>query len=462
MFLRKLAIAAILCAGVLVISSPRAEEAITKEQVQTIFNELAKLKAENTDIKAQNAQLQTQVTKLNDQLQKQAAATKSGAIPSNIEQALDDFLAKDEFKPYKTKIDYMNPGTTKFLMTGSASTDFVAVAHQPSTFTTEFDPIFLWKLSERLSFEAETPIVALDGIPGSAAASIELEYANIAYVVNDYLTIQAGKMKDIFGLFNPRYDPKWINKFVDAPMVYDDGGAGLVPHQQTGVQGIGAVDLGPTKLRYAAFISNGMHVEPADPATFGELIPNDVDNNNNKGFGGRVGFLPIPSLELGFSIEYSGNVFDAGLPHAMGRILGADLSSIHEYDWLKGTLDLKAEWAWSAVGKATYQLNEPDGVTPVVFNNNRRNGGYFSLAYRPTKIDQKWVKNLEATVRWDHLSLPSMTADTPLDARFQRESHDRWTIGLNYWLTGSTVLKANYEHDSHSPRTFTLEYAIGF
>lgn len=429
-----------------------AGEAVTREEFQKFVDQLEKLSAENAQIKAANVEIRAE----NADLKKQMAKVKTAPV-TDLEAELDKYVTVEEFKAVKNSVAAIKPGTTKFLLTGGASTTFTAPQQQNSTFSAEFDPIFLWKMSERLSFEAEIPFSAEDG-----GTSVELEYADIAYAANDYLTIQAGKFKSPFGLFNMRFDPAWMNKLADPPMIYDDGAAGLVPHQQVGIMGIGATDAGPTKIRYAAFLSNGLRVVPSDPATFGQLIPsNDADNNNSKGVGGRLGFLPIPNLELGGSFEYSSNVFDRNLHKAWGRLLGLDISMNRDFDPLLGTIDIKAEFVWSKVGNATYSVTT-DPAADVRFNHNHRSGNYAQLAYRPTKVDQRWVKNLEAAVRYDHLDNPNPTADTPPDAQFQRENHDRWTVGLNYYLETSTVLKADYERDSHGGRTYYIQYAIGF
>ena len=423
----------------------RAEEYVSKEEFQQFKAEFEKFKVQNEQLKTENAELRTE----NKNFQTINKATPIGA---RLDQSV--FSAAEQLR---NDVNNVKSGTTKFLLTGSADVAYMDHAGNPSTFTSEFDPIYLWKMSDRLSFEAETPITV-----GSGGTSIELEYADIAYVVNDYLTVQAGKFKSPFGLFNMRFDPPWINKFSDAPAVYDDGAAGLVPHQELGVMGSGAIEAGPGKLKYNVFLSNGLRVETADPAAFGLFINNDQDNNKSKGVGGRLGYIPIPCLEIGFSGEFSSNVFDQGKQgDVSGRLLGADFSFIRDFDQLMGTIDFKAEWIWSKAGDATYMVNT-NPVTTVVFNNNRRDGGYVQMAYRPIKFDQRWVKNLEFAVRYDHLSNPKPTADTPPDALFQRQNHDRYTVGLNYWLDASTVLKFDYERDSRDHRTIWLQYALGF
>ena len=80
------------------------------------------------------------------------------------------------------------------------------------------------------------------------------------------------------------------------------------------------------------------------------------------------------------------------------------------------------------------------------------------MAYRPTKLENNILKNLEPVVRYDVINQKK----TPVgfDER-------RWTAGLNYWLGPSTVVKAAYEFDhqnaaGQSGDALLLQFAVGF
>lgn len=420
-----------------------AEDYVSKDDFQKLAAEFEKFKTKNEKLESDNADLRGEIKDL-----------RTGSGNPHLTDIVRGVFDENSPKPnggYAPK-----SGTTKMLLTGSTSTSFIAPQHGDSSFKTEFDPLFIWKMSDKLSFESEV-VFGID----KNATTAELEYADIVYFVNDYLTLQAGKFKSPFGLYNPRFDPLWINKFADAPRIYDDGADGIVPHQEVGVMASGAVEAWcDTKFKYAAFVSNGLRVEQSDPAAFGLLVGNDNDTNGGKGVGGRIGYVVIPGLEFGFSGEYSGNAKDSHTTgkKVTGEIYGLDASFIQESKCIEGTIDFKAEWVASKVGAATYTIN----TNPVAFNHNNRNGGYAQAMYRPTLVNQKWIKNLEFGGRYDRQHNPKFTADTPQDARFQRQSHDRVTLGLNYWLEPSAVLKFDYERDSRDGRTITLQFALGF
>lgn len=88
----------------------------------------------------------------------------------------------------------------------------------------------------------------------------------------------------------------------------------------------------------------------------------------------------------------------------------------------------------------------------------KQDGGYAELAYRPTKLDGDFLRNLEMVFRWDHLSRDPSGLGDPWETR--------WTLGLNYWLSPSTVLKAAYEWDQPSGEpnrnALFIQTAMGF
>ena len=159
------------------------------------------------------------------------------------------------------------------------------------------------------------------------------------------------------------------------------------------------------------------------------------DINNNKAFGGRVGFLPLPEIEVGYSFQFA-DVTPSGFDQQADALLQSiDLSYVTESDLLGGFIDLRFEWVLSDVDDVTF-VDEHDGEE-FTFN-NERNGGYVQLAFRPTKSDLEFLREMEFVGRYGWLDLPS-GAEESFD-------QDRWTLGVNYWLNPSTVLKLAYEH----------------
>jgi hypothetical protein len=365
-------------------------------------------------------------------------------------------MAKDSF-----------PGSTKMLLGGYGSATFMATrggygpaAPVPpdsrdanSSFTATFNPIFLWKLSDRLLFEGEMEL-ELEGSDTSTA----LEMAQISYVLNDYVTIGAGKFLNPADYFVERQHMAWVNKLPDKPLaVYD----GLMPESLLGVQVRGGIPVGPTKIGYAFFAANAAALtttpaDPANPIELGTLSFDNFDNSNGHiSVGGRIGFYPIPELEVGYGFQTSA-VGPRG-SNIRALLQSADLSYVRDSEVLKGTVNLRGQWVWSDVDSFTYDASGSGGFGPLTFN-NKRNGGYAQLAYRPSKLENSIVKNLEPVVRYDMINQKK----TPVgfDER-------RLTVGLNYWIGPSAVVKVAYEFDrqngtGENGNAFFSQFALGF
>ena len=437
-------------------ASARAGEAVSRDEFEKLVAQFEKFRAENAQLKGDNAQLR-----------KDLDALRAGAKGTPIQAALDKYVEADELKPFKQGLDAVKSGTTKFVLAGySAGTymdrnlDSVTGVHVPSTFIAQFNPIFLWKLSDQLSFQGELEFQTEDG-----ATSLNLEYAELVYKFHDYLTFSAGKFLTPFARFNPGLHPLWINKLPDKPLVFQDGG--LAPELEVGAKLSGGFDAGPTKFNWALYTSNGSSLDTgvADATTAGTLgFDNTPDINRNKAVGGRLGFLPIPELELGGSIQWGrAGPGQSRLSNVTALLYAADFSFTKSFDHLKGQVDIRGEWVWSRVSRGLYSLDFGDGNGPqdVLFDNNRRNGGYLQFAYRPSKFDQKWIKNLEAVFRYDRIENPSAPRPELVTAR-QFVTHDRQSLGVNYWLGPSAVLKFAYETDSHDHRSVLMQFGMGF
>lgn len=341
---------------------------------------------------------------------------------------------------------------TGFHLSGFASTGYTDSEDENSTFSAGISPVFLWQLNDRLLFEAEFEF-GLESVDGEGETEVELEYANGSYLLNDYITVGAGKFLTPFGLFGERLHPTWINKLPNMPFPYMHHG-GIAPMTSLGAFVRGGIPLGEAKGNYSLYISNGpsLETEGHHPGTLS--FENFDDANDNKALGGRIGFLPISSLELGYSFQFAdvdASTFDQDVD---SFIQGFDVSYVREYDAIRGVIDIRFEWVFSDVDDAVF-FDEDDGEF-FTFDNTR-NGGYAQFAYRPTQVDIDFVKNLEIVGRYDWLDVGSGVPD---------DDKERWAIGLNYWLTNSSVIKLSYQQtdvdNQDETGAFLAQFAIGF
>ena len=423
----------------------RKEYEELKDQMLAMKKELDALKKERGTVSKQESAESRSVVDVH----KEVAPT-----PGNAESTAGADMHKEvtsNATPSLAELEASLLGTTKILIAGWAEAMFEARNDQVSTFSASFNPIFLWELTPKLLFDSRLEIE-----PSGGGTNVNLVNAQISYLLNDYIALGVGEFFSPSNVFVERFEPQWINKLPDRPIgVYHD----VLPNISVGAQVRGGFPIGPTRANYAFYVSNGPVLNTFDPRSAGTLDFNSyTDNNDDKAVGGRVGFLPIPGVEVGYGFETSRPGFQ-GTPFSDLRALvqSVDLEITRDSDLLKGRINLFAQYAWSRVDHAVYDPDGSLGFGPLPLT-ARRDGGYAEIAYRPTKVDIDFIRNLEMIFRWDHLSAdPSGLGDS---------SETRWTLGLNYWLSPSTVVKAAYEWDKpngeRNRNALFFQTAMGF
>lgn len=369
-----------------------------------------------------------------------------------LEQDVDQ-LSK-ELKAVRSETDASRPGKTNFLLTGYGTAGFVNAKGKNSTFSSQFNPIFLWRLDDRLFFEGEIELKL-----SQDQTETGLEYAQLSYVLNDYATIGAGKFLNPANFFIERLHPSWINKLPDKPVALGD--QGLMPEGEIGVHVHGAIPLPSSSLQYALFVSNGPQLVTDTPDGAG-LVSQDafLDNNNGKALGGRIGYRPLDGMEFGYALEW-GTVGASGDPEfndVNALFQSVDFSYAHEVTSIGGQIEMRGQWIWSHIDRAIYDASGALGFGPLSFD-NRSNGGYVQVAYRPSDAESSVLKNLEGVVRFDELNAP---AGDPY-----RVDESRWTLGVDYWCGPSSVFKLAYQFDDtanpgKNSNAVLAQFAIGF
>ena len=416
------------------------ERFVSKEEYQKLLREHEAVKKELEEMRAFRAQFQQYLQHTNVAAQ---VATPAPAA-TTAETGAPDKNSRDPI----ALSSYIFPGSTKFMLTGYGAAGFEARQHNDAVFSAQFNPIFLWKISDRLFFEGELEL-ELEG----SETSTKLEVANLNYILNDYVTFGAGKFLNPMNSFVERYHMAWVNRLPDKPLaVYD----GLLPETYVGAEFRGGVPVGSTKFNYALFVANAPNLIKGgeDLSQIGAL---DWDNFGNNGgsvtLGGHVGFLPIPELELGYGLHHSG----LGGSGADALVQSADLNYVKSIQAIRGMLRVNAQWVWSHVDHVTYDATEAGGPAALSFS-NRRDGGYAQVAYRPTLVSSRILQKLEGVFRWDMLNQPAATVGY---------NQTRYTFGLNYWITPKTVFKVAYQlddkdHHAEDESGVLVQFATGF
>jgi hypothetical protein len=350
------------------------------------------------------------------------------------------------------KLDELKPGNEKFTLNGFVWAGFTMPQHGTSTFDSAFKPVFLWKATDDLLVAASAEFEIADN-----ATEVNIEYANINWMANDWLMLRGGVILSPISNFQHNLHPQWINKLPDNPLFAADNG--LAPEKAMGVEARGGLRSGgSSRFTYSLFVTNGpsMNNDLTSP-NYGQLVLDEfTDSNNNKAVGGRLGFQPVPELEVAYAAEFCDVQPPGSVPEHLNLGLhDVSVSYVDEPGFLGGRIDARVEFIF-----ADFSKDIPSAGGGGNFNNDRW-GGYAQLAYRPTKAEGA-LKDLEGVVRWDRLDQPS---GAPLPA-----DEYRVTVGLNYWSTARCVLKAAFQFDTvHDPsnalgsnNAFLLQAAIGF
>lgn len=375
---------------------------------------------------------------------------------------------KQEIEQLKKESDTYKPGKSKFLLRGYAHSGLQATNEAFSFVGGSFNPLFIYKQSDRLLFESEWEL----GLTGGEV-EVEIEYANMSYLLNDNLTFRAGKMLVPFGIFVPNLHPAWINKFPTGPL--GAGHDGIIPSNDIGVELRGGSYLGNLKINYSFYAVNGSQLndgeeEPEEAGILHHAV--FPDNNKGKTVGGRFGFFPFSnsSLEVGLSGMYGQvGTQETDLEDVNALHYAADLSYVRTLSALSSVLDLKAQYSAVNVDDANYPFHEnPDDL--VTFDNNS-DTWFTQLSLRPALVENEFIRNVEFAGRYSALK-------TPVGSEWEVDQ-TQIDLGINYWFDWRTVLKVSYrisnsagdEHEEEEApghggavegSAFFVHWAVGF
>ena len=237
------------------------------------------------------------------------------------------------------------------LLTGSAGFITTLEGGQPDLHPI-ITPLLLVPIGRRWLFESratfESDLVQVPGQSGfHGTVEKEVEYAQLDFIANPYMTVTVGRFLTPFGIFNERLYPVWIRNLQSDPLILP---IGIGPsNASTGAMVRGGFKAHPKfNINYAAYFSALSTVNKLDSARFA---------------GGRAGiFAPAARLEIGGSFQH-------GLQDERSNAFG-----FHAI-WQPPTLplDIRSEYARSIVGsgywvESAYRLSQ----VPFLQNELRR------------------------------------------------------------------------------------------
>lgn len=321
------------------------------------------------------------------------------------------------------------------LLTGYGSATYIEPRNTHGSFDTKFNPIFLYHYNDKLLWESEVQFSLKD----SGETDTTLEFASIDCFLNDYAVLVAGKFLTPLGFFTRNLHAAWISPLPSKPIGFDDDQA-APPESEVGVQLLGSIPISKTTLNYAVFIANGPQAEVEEGAV--ERVQSETMNSTNKLYGGRLGFLPLPSLEVGASAakgrvafeDSTGEIVETSRSYG---VLGAD-ASYHRDSWT-----LRVEYTQQTIP------DDEDSVSGIT------EGGKWKAWYAQGVY--RFLPAWGAVVRTGYYSPPQSDL-----------KQHQTTLGLDYWITNSAVAKLAYEFNTGEEGTdadanrVLLQLAVGF
>lgn len=326
---------------------------------------------------------------------------------------------------------YTKPGNSHFMVVGLLTFGYVSnkttVTYEGTSNVSksnslgdadhfEFSPMFLWRHGKKFLMEFE---------PSFSADGLGVNWAVASYYATPGLILRGGYFVLPFGTYNKRLAAGWINKLASDP-------EGIADASDFGIEAEGGLQAGTAKFSYDFALSNGMQLQPDGTTEFIGI----TDNNKNKLFTGRVGFLPLAnsSIEVGASLM-TGNVGDATLKinNATATLWALDLNVVENITPFQ--LNIKGQYSEAKVGNATY--TDPSDPTHNYTFDNHTKTGYIMAALRPMFSQNNVVKNFEVAARYGNYTTPANSLWGTKD--------NSLAVGLNYWMSWRTVIRFSYE-----------------
>lgn len=336
-----------------------------------------------------------------------------------------------------------------FMMLGDAEFQYDRVQGQHPTFLlADFAPIFLYRGGDNVLFEAGFDTTLGNNAPSSAGytTTFNLSFAQLDYVMNDYMTLAVGDLLLPLGTYSQR-GAGWLNLIPDNPLAVD----ALIPGTGVGAQLLGAIPIGSDGdfINYAVYGVNG---------------PGSADGTGNAGaldLGGNVGVrsdgvvanlhsTPSGGARVGVFMPFAPHYdFEVGVSGQSG-----EWDNQGNHLWSAGVLDAALHLGSSFEAKGEYIMTRfgSDNQGEV-----KQWGYYGQVGYKLAGLDinAPLINNVELMGRYDdvHDGLGTHTR--------------RFTMGYVYYLTSTFLFEGDYEilrsNDSTQPHDqliFQLSYGF--
>lgn len=279
----------------------------------------------------------------------------------------------------------------------------------------EFDPILLVPLGNKFlvesEFEMSMDVTRDQGRVGPAVVEHGIEYLQLDYVANPYLTVVAGRFLTPFGIYRERLHPMWIRNLAAEPIIF-----AMNDNSSNGAM-----------LRGAAPVTSGMNI------TYAGYFSAPLDTSqlqSDRRAGTRVSLVfPNKRFEAGvsFSRVLSGNRYN---------MVGSDVT----WNVRRIPVDLRAEF---------------------VYSNTLGTGYWIEGAYRFDRFHNAFLRNSQIVARMEQYRVPNLQQS--LIDELPDSDTNRAAIGWNYTLYNGIRVDASYgrnfaKEDNHNTWTVGVSY----
>ena len=303
------------------------------------------------------------------------------------------------------------------ILTGNVGTfSFVTGGH--NLIDTQINPVLLvplgdrWLIESRAEFEGQFQRPP-DGGPYGGPVTKHVDYAQLDYIANRYVTITAGRFLTPFGIFNERLYPVWIRFLQPDPLILP-----LRTAPSDGAMVRGGFSVNPqANMNYALYVS----------AT--SIGIGSVDSERH--VGGRMGFFfPGPRLEVGGSWQ---RTLQDYRKNSFGFHLG--------WQSTKAPLSIRAEYAQAFEGS-----------------------GYWAEgAYRLSQAHfwHKAMRRTELVARGQQFFVGAIGANADANLGLPGAETREADFGINYFLRDGLKGIASYGRQFSSAGNFN-QWSFGF